>query len=52
MSMKNYPLEKTTLYIPLERKFDADQFLRKDLGLKIYRTEVMTSYSDAIVSIC
>ena len=41
-----------TFYIQLEKKFDADQFLTKDLGLKMYRTEVLASYSDAIVSIC
>ena len=40
-----------TLYIPLKRKFDASEFLTKDLGLKIYETEGMTSYRDIIVSI-
>ena len=41
-----------TFYIQLERKFEADQFLTKELGLKMYRTKVMTSYSDFIVSTC
>ena len=40
-----------TFYIPLKRKFDADQFLTKDLWLKIYKNEDITSYSDIIVSI-
>ena len=40
-----------TFYIPLKRKFDANQFLAKGLGLKIYGTEGMTSYSDIIVDI-
>ena len=40
-----------TFHIPLKGKFDADQFLTKDLGLKIYRTEGMTSYSNIIVNI-
>ena len=40
-----------TFYIPLKRKFDASQYLTKDLGLKIYGTESMTSCSDIIVSI-
>ena len=40
-----------TFYIPLERKFDADQFLTKNLGLKMYGTEVMTLYNNVIVSI-
>ena len=40
-----------TFYIPLKRKFDASQFLTKDLGLKIYKTEGMASYSDIILSI-
>ena len=35
----------------LKMKFDADQFLSKNLGLKIYRTEGMASYSDIIVII-
>ena len=52
MSFKNYPLHSMTFYILLERKFDADQFLRKDLGLKMYVTEVVMSYNDIIVSIC
>ena len=52
MFLKNYPLHSMTFYILLERKFDADQFLRKDLGLKMYGTEVVMSYNDIIVSIC
>ena len=44
-------LQNMTFYILLERKFDAGQFLIKDLQLKIYGTEGMTSYSDNIVSI-
>ena len=52
MSLKNYPLQNKTFYIPLERKFDDDQFLTKDFGLKMYGTEVMVSYSDVIVRIC
>ena len=40
-----------TFGIPLERKFNADQLLIKDLGLKMYGTEVMSSYSDATVNI-
>ena len=38
-----------TFYIPLERKSDADQFLIKDLELKMYRPKVMMPYSDVIV---
>ena len=41
-----------TFYIPLERKFNADQFLTKDLEIKMYRTDIMISYSDVIVSTC
>ena len=51
MSLKNYLLQNMTFYIPLERKFDADQFLTKNLGLKMYGTEVMTLYNNVIVSI-
>ena len=47
--LKNCPLQNMILYIPLERKFDADRFLAKDLKLKMYGAEVMTSYSDVIV---
>ena len=46
---KYFFLQNMTFYIPLERKFNADQLLIKDLGLKMYRTEVMTSYSDVRV---
>ena len=38
-------------YIPLERKFNAEQLLIKNLGLKIYKTEVMTSYNDVTVNV-
>ena len=41
-----------TFYIPLERKFNADQFLTKDLEFKMYRTDTVISYSDVIVSTC
>ena len=41
-----------TFYIPLERKFNADQFLTKDLEIKMYRTDITISYSDVIVSTC
>ena len=41
-----------TFYIPLERKFNADQFLTKDLEFKMYRTDIVISYSDVIVSTC
>ena len=51
MSLKNYPFHSMTFYILLERKFDAHQFLRKDLGLKMYGTEVVMSYNDVKVSI-
>ena len=51
MSLKNYLLQNMTFFIPLERKFDADQFLTKNLGLKMYGTEVMTLYNNVIVSI-
>ena len=40
-----------TFYIPLKRKVDADQFLTKDLALKVYGTEGITPYSDIIVNI-
>ena len=51
-SLRNYPLQNMTFYIPLERKRDADQFLTKDLGLKMYRAKVMMSDNDIVVSIC
>ena len=40
-----------TFYIPLERKFNVDQLFIKDLGLKMYETEVMTSYNDVTVNV-
>ena len=40
-----------TFYIRLKRKFDASQFLAKNLRLKMYGTEGMTPYSDIIVGI-
>ena len=36
-------LQNITFYIALERKFNADQLLIKDLGLNMYETEVMKS---------
>ena len=33
-------------YIPLKRKFDANQFLNKHLKLRTNKTEGMTSYHD------
>ena len=50
--LEKLSLQNKTFYIPLERKFDDDQFLTKDFGLKMYGTEVMVSYSDVIVRIC
>ena len=44
-------LSKHGILYSLKRKSDADQLLTKDVGLKIYGTEGMTSYSDIIVSI-
>ena len=32
-SLKSYPLQNMTFYIPLERKFDADHF-NKGLGVE------------------
>ena len=40
-----------TFYVPLARKFNADQFLIKDLELKMCGTEVMSSYSDVTVKV-
>ena len=44
-----FPLQITTFYLSLERKFNADQLLVKDLVLKMYGTKVMSSYSDISV---
>ena len=38
-----FSLQNMTFYIPLERKFNADQVLIRNLGLNMYGTEVMTS---------
>ena len=40
-----------TFYIPLERKFNADQLLIKDLVLKVYGTEAISSYIDVLVNV-
>ena len=40
-----------TFYIPLKRKLNVDQLLLKELGLKMYGTEAMTSYSDVTVKV-
>ena len=44
-------LQNMTFYLPLKRKFNADQLLLKKLRLKMYGTEAMTSYSDVIVKV-
>ena len=47
--MNFFPIQIMTFYILLERQFNADQLFIKDLGLKMYGTEVM-SYGDVTVN--